>query len=89
MLLEQKYPLLSLLFTGVCLSRGGGACPLRVPALGGGACSGGCLLWGGYLLQWGGPAPGGVPGGDPSDGYCCGRYASYWNAFLLIDKFCF
>ena len=20
----------------------------------------------------------------PADGYCCGRYASYWNAFLLI-----
>ena len=19
----------------------------------------------------------------PADGYCCGRYASYWNAFLL------
>ena len=19
----------------------------------------------------------------PTDGYCCGRYASYWNAFLL------
>ena len=28
--------------------------------------------------------PPGGPGGDPSrDGYCCGRYASYWNAFLL------
>ena len=22
----------------------------------------------------------------PADGYCCGRYASYWNAFLLIFK---
>ena len=20
----------------------------------------------------------------PADGYCCGRYASYWNAFLFI-----
>ena len=42
------------------------------------------------------PTPGGVswptPRGvsisactetDPPDGYCCGRYASYWNAFLL------
>ena len=19
----------------------------------------------------------------PADGYCCGQYASYWNAFLL------
>ena len=26
----------------------------------------------------------GVPGGDPPNGYCCGRYASYWNAFLFI-----
>ena len=28
------------------------------------------------------PGPGTPP---PADGYCCGRYASYWNAFL----FCF
>ena len=33
---------------------------------------------GGFGAPWGG-----VPGGDPPDGYCCGRYASYWNAFLL------
>ena len=31
-----------------------------------------------------GCAPGGVPGGDPPDGYCSGRYASYWNAFLFV-----
>ena len=25
------------------------------------------------------------PGADPPrDGHCCGRYASYWNAFLLL-----
>ena len=36
---------------------------------------------GGLLL--GGAAPGGVPGGDPPDGYRCGQFASYWNAFLL------
>ena len=29
---------------------------------------------------WGVSAPGGVE--TPRDGYCCGRYASYWNAFL-------
>ena len=23
------------------------------------------------------------PTHPPADGYCCGRYASYWNAFLL------
>ena len=32
----------------------------------------------------GGSGPGGVRGGDPPDGYCCGRYTSYWNAFLLL-----
>ena len=45
------------------------------------------------------PGAGIPPGADTppyqADGYCCGRYASYWNAFLslfvdkLIDsKFC-
>ena len=35
------------------------------------------------------PTPGGSPGphpgvcGRPTNGYCCGWYASYWNAFLL------
>ena len=38
----------------------------------------GRLVLGGGLL-------GGVPGGDPPDGYCFGRYASYWNEFLFID----
>ena len=32
----------------------------------------GCMLLGG-------------PGGAPRDGYCWGRYASYWNAFLLVN----
>ena len=65
------------IFTGVCDSvhgRGGSA-------LGGGT-------WSRGFCSWGVPGPGGllwgVPGGDPpQDGYCCGRYASYWNAFLL------
>ena len=50
----------------------------------------GCLLWGvpdlGNVCSRGVPALGGGGGGDcppPVDGYCCGRYASYWNAFLL------
>ena len=35
------------------------------------------------------PAPGGgVPGGDPPDGHCCGRYVSYRNAFLLCHAIC-
>ena len=29
------------------------------------------------------PAPPGTRHPPPADGYCCGRYASYWNAFLL------
>ena len=39
------------------------------------------------LFTGGVPGPGGglLPGGDPPcDGYCCGRYASYWNAFLFV-----
>ena len=24
----------------------------------------------------------------PADGYCCGWYTSYWNAFLLVSAFC-
>ena len=38
-----------------------------------------CLLPGGWLL-WGVCSRG---CGDPPDGYCCGQYASYWNAFLF------
>ena len=35
----------------------------------------------------GGAAPGGcLVDTPPPDGYCCGRYASYWNAFLLMNK---
>ena len=40
--------------------------------------------------NWGGSGPGQHPRGkfrgirtSPPDDYCCGRYASYWNAFLL------
>ena len=33
--------------------------------------------------SWGGSGPGPHPGQHPRDSYCCGRYASYWNAFLL------
>ena len=68
----------------------GGACSWGVPGVGG-------LGWGlvqgvlGGLVQGspGGPGLGGclVPGGclveTPWDGYCCRRYASYWNAFLF------
>ena len=30
-------------------------------------------------IHWGRPPP-------PADGYCCGQYASYWNAFLLVTE---
>ena len=39
-----------------------------------------------------GPHLGGIPActeAEPPtvDGYCCGQYASYWNVFLLLQKF--
>ena len=45
---------------------------------------------GGMPGPWGVPGLGGClgPGGcveTPQDGYCGGRYASYWNAFLLFQ----
>ena len=73
-------------FTRVCHSvRGGVPGRGEVPGPGGSA-PGGCLLPGGCLVQ-GGMLRGVVcteadlPG---RDGYCCGRYASYWIAFLLL-----
>ena len=61
----------------------GGVC--MVPE---GAWSGGA--WSRGVPGPGGPSPGGMGawswGGlveTPRDGCCCGRYASYWNAFLL------
>ena len=48
-----------------------------VSAPGGVSGPGGCLVVGDGVWSWG---PGGYP---PQDGYCCGRYASYWNAFLF------
>ena len=33
-------------------------------------------------------AAGGCLVETPPDGYCCRRYASYWNAFLFVAKFC-
>ena len=41
---------------------------------GGGAWSRGGLLLGGAWWR------------TPRDSYCCGRYASYWNAFLLCAR---
>ena len=79
---------------GVC-SQGGGCVsapegcllPGGVPWSRGDVCSGGCLLPGcllpgGCLVRGVGVFSQGVPGG-----YCCGRYASYWNAFLFYTVF--
>ena len=49
----------------------------------------------GYLVQGGGGAwsqrgawsRGCLVETPPPDGYCCGRYASYWNEFLLVYKY--
>ena len=81
-----------ILFTGGVWSRGG-ACSGGVPA------PGGVWSWGvpapGGVWSRGVPALGGLlPGGAcsrgglvetplPPDSYCCGQYASYWNAFLF------
>ena len=75
-------------FTPVCqsfCSRGGGC---AIPA----CIAGGIPAWlQGGLLLGGGLLPGGTCSGGgacletplKADGYCCGRYASYWNAFLF------
>ena len=63
-----------------------------MPGPGGCLLPGGCLVPGGVCSK-GGAWSRGVPGGlggclvdTPLDGYCCGRYASYCNAFLLRVK---
>ena len=75
-----------------CLSVHVGGCPGPGP---GGVYPGGCPGPGmGGGVGWGCPGPG--PGGvsqhalrqtPPSaDGYSCGQYTSYWNAFLFLCK---
>ena len=49
----------------------GGLAPGGMPGPRGGLVPGGAAWSRGGLLE------------TPRDGYCCGRYASYWNAFLL------
>ena len=56
---------------GECLLGGGVMLPGRACSMGWGACCQGEVI-----------APGGGCGDPPHDGYCCGWYASYWNAFL-------
>ena len=82
--------------SGGCVCSGGGdVCSRGVSALGGvcsgvggvcsrGVCSGGLLR--GVSVPGGLSAPGGgcllCTEATGRDGHCCGRYASYWNAFL-------
>ena len=83
-------------------SRSLGGCVLSQHALQqvsrGGAWSGGCLLlgWGGVcswvgegLLLGGGLVSQHALRQTPPgrDGYCCGRYASHWNAFLFVTSY--
>ena len=62
---------------GVCSQGEGGLVWGEGGLLPGGACSRG------DACSRGGACSGGVPGVGPRDGYCCGRYASYWNAFVF------
>ena len=53
-----------------------------VPGPGGGGLPGpGGLLWGDGV-----PGPMGCLVETPRDGYCCGQYTSYWNAFSFAYK---
>ena len=82
---------------GVCLpaprgvsAPGGGSWSQGGLLLWGGGLSalGGCLLLGGSAPGGPGPRGGVCPMGGawwrPPDGHCCGRYTSYWNAFLFF-----
>ena len=55
--------------------------------VGGGACSQGVPGLGDAWSQGGVPGPGGGAWWRPPEGYCCGRYTSYWNAFFFMIKF--
>ena len=75
-------------FTRVFLSTGGGSPDPHLEGGGGKVEGSGWGVspgphprgWGMYPNMHWGRHP-------PADGYCCGRYASYWNAFLfLIDS---
>ena len=70
--------------SGGCLSPGWGrgVCSWGgVPAPGGVCCQRGVFVSG---VGSGGLLLGGVCLVETPHGYCCGRYASYWNAFLLF-----
>ena len=86
---------------GGCLVRGvpgpggsapRGVCSWGVPGPGGVSARRGVPGAEGICSQGGGGwSSGGAWSGGvvetPRDGYCCGRYASYWNAFLFGNSF--
>ena len=63
-------------FTGVCLFTGGGVHPLQGVDT--------SPTWADTSPTWA-DTPWQKPP-SPSDGHCSGRYASYWNTFLLLLK---
>ena len=77
----------------LCFHRCLSVCPAGCPGPGRGVCPRGCQGPGPRGLSR--PRPRGCPGPGPeggcipacteaADGYCCGRYASYWNVFLFL-----
>ena len=73
-----------ILFTGESGPGGGLPGPRGIWSRGSGTRGGGVWSQGCLVLGGGGCLVLGVTGGEPPDGYCCGRYASYWNVLLLI-----
>ena len=69
-IISRAWKYTCLLQGGACSWEGGGL-------LTGGACSGEFCCQGGACSK-------GVCVETPRDGYCCGRYTSYWNACLLL-----
>ena len=84
---QTKFAKVMFLHVSVILSRGGiPAClaVLQAHTRGGGRLRG---LAGGLQAHTQGGVSQHALSQTPPDGYCCGRYASYWNAFLFeIDK---
>ena len=87
---QTKFAKVMFLQVSVCPQ--GGVSGPGGSAASGGACSRGVCsrggAWSGRGLLLGGAWSGGAwsRGGvwrPPCDGYCCGWYTSYWNAFLL------
>ena len=76
---------------GACVSRGvhalrEGVCTARGHVCPGGACMlGEACMSGGSCMTRGMHAQGADTLPHPGDGHCSRRYASYWNAFLLLS----